>query len=121
MITNRTEHPRIRLARVTGKGADQMLAAYDPDDNIIIMNVVTLSELTDDGIIMCLNHELCHWAQTMFLSRTEILEIRRKYNPDDHIMERAMPEEFVRGSLIFKYMKKECDQYGENSSNNRCV
>lgn len=101
LFTDKTEHPRIRLARVTGKGADQMLAAYDPDDNIIIMNVVTLSELTDDGIIMCLNHELCHWAQTMFLSRTEILEIRKNYNPDDHIMERAMPEEFIGMKAIY--------------------
>ena len=94
------EHPRIRLVRVTGKGADKMLAAYNPIDNVIIMNVTTIRELTDDGIIMCLNHELCHWAQTMFLSKTEIIEIRRKYNPDDHIIERAMPEEFVKISIM---------------------
>ena len=94
------EHPRIRLVRVTGKGADETVAAYDPIDNVIIMNVITLRELTDDGIIMCMNHELCHWAQTMFLSKTEIIEIRRKYNPDDHIIERAMPEEFVKISIM---------------------
>lgn len=100
LLTNTTNHPKILLARVTGDGADQMLAAYDPYNNRIIMNVTTLRELTDDGIIMCLNHELCHWAQTMFLSKEEVFKIKLHYNPDNHIMERAMPEEFTDISIM---------------------